>query len=397
MLIDYHPTKFFALILFIMWAFYQDKKSNLLIIKDKIAQSFILLFSLFVVALFWTEDMRNGIKILERESLLLFSPLLIALLDRKYLKYIMLSIFFVIFISQLIYILEYHKIVDLYYKTKDIYHYPFIHRMYFTTILAFSIGYGILKIDFKKYKTKENLALLIFIVLSIYTLFIMGGRSGYINFVVVISIILIYKFKIKNKLNIVLLLFSLLVVSLMFYKLNISETFNAKVDKTVTSISAFDIKNQAEQEDTSKRTSLSCRLEFWYHSSKIIKENPIFGVGTGDGVVAIKELLGDDGYKKLKKDCGLNVRRHFNTHNLYINIVLMFGFFGLGVLLYFFYLQLSTAKKYKSVNMMILIIPTIITMFSQSALFTSHYFISFYSFVLSIIYLEERDKIENKK
>ncbi len=238
--------------------------------------------------------------------------------------------------------------------------------------------------------------LLIFIGFSTYTLFIMGGRSGYINLLIVISLILIYKLKIKNKLNIFLLLTSLLVVSVVFYNLKVSTTFNDRVDRTVQSISKLDIKNQAQQRDSSKRTSLSCRFEFWYHALNIIEKNPMFGVGTGDGVNAIKSELGVDGYKQLKADCGLNVKRHFNTHNLYINMFLMFGFFGLAVVLYFFYLQLSTAKKYKSINMTILIIPTMITMLSQSALFTSHYFISFYSFVLTIIYLDEKQMIENK-
>jgi len=390
MLIDYHPTKFFALLLFLVWIFYQTKESNIFIIKDKIAQSAILLFSLFLVGLLWSDDSRNAVKILERESLILLSPLVVLFVDRNYLKYIIFIIFSVIFLSELIFLLEYYDIADFYYREKTIYHYPFIHRMYFTTILAFSIGYTILKLDFTRYISVNNISLFSFILLSIYTLFLMGGRSGYINFFVVLFIISIYKLRIKNKINILYLAIFLSLTPIVFYNLHLSSTFNNRIDKTIKSVSNFDIKNQAEHLDSLKRTSLSCRLEFWYHASKIIEKNPLFGVGTGDGVIEMKKLLGDDAYAELKKDCGLHVRRHFNTHNLYINILLMFGVFGLVVLFYFFYLQLSIAKKYKSANMMILIVPTMITMLSQSALFTSHYFISFYSFVLTIVYLEDK-------
>lgn len=392
MLIDYHPTKLFTLVLFLIWIFNQNKESNLVIIKDKIAQSAILLFSLFLIGVFWSDDSRNAIKILERESLLLLSPLLVFFVNKNYLKYIVFIIFSVIFISELVFLLEYYNIADFYYREKTIYHYPFIHRMYFTTILAFSIGYTMLKLDLTKYVSITNISLFSFIFLSTYTLFLMGGRSGYINFFVVLFIISLYKLRIKNKINILFLALFLLLSPILFYNLHLSSTFNNRVDKTIESVSNFDIKNQAQQLDSSKRTSLSCRLEFWYHASKIIEQNPFFGVGTGDGVLEMKKLLGDDAYAELKRDCGLNVRRHFNTHNLYINILLMFGVFGLSVLFYFFYLQLSTAKKYKSINMIILIVPTMITMLSQSALFTSHYFISFYSFVLTIIYLEDKTK-----
>ncbi len=395
MLIDHHMTKSIAFILLIVWLLNRNFKDSIYILKDKIAQSFFIIFLLFIIGLLWSEDIGNGLKILERESLLLISPLLILLLDRKYLKYIMPTILLVVFISEFIFLLEHFDIADLYYKSKTIYHYPFMHRMYFSTLVAFSIGYTVLKIDFKNYRDKYNFLYFLFIIISIYTLLAMGARSGYINLFLIILIIFIYK---MNSINIKNFLFMLISISMLFSVFySVSPTFNSKVNLTIKRISNLDIKNQAENMDKSKRNSFTCRLEFWYHSSKIIKENPIFGVGTGDSVVEVKRLLSQVEYDKLRQQCGLNVKKHFNTHNLYVNILLLFGTIGLLVLLYSFYLQISVAVTYKSASMFILIIPTMISMLSQSALFTSHYFISFYAFILTILYLEAKNQLLTEK
>ncbi len=270
-----------------------------------------------------------------------------------------------------------------------------MHRMYFSTLVSFSIGYAILKINFDNYKSKYNFIYLIFILVGLYSLLIMGARSGYINIFIIFLIILVYKLNRLNIKNILLIIVSVFVMFAGFYTL--STTFSSKVDLTIKRIANLDIKNQAENRDKSKRNSFSCRLEFWYHASKIIKENPLVGVGTGDSVVEMKRLLHSGEYERLRKNCGLNVKKHFNTHNLYINILLLFGVFGLSVLLYSFYLQIRVAMKYKSASMMILIVPTLVSMLSQSALFTSHYFISYYVFILTILYLEEKSQLLTEK
>jgi O-antigen ligase len=183
---------------------------------------------------------------------------------------------------------------------------------------------------------------------------------------------------------------TIIIVSIfsIFYASN--QTFQNRIDTTISKIHNTDLSEKAKDMKNTNRTSIGCRIGFWYNSFDIIKKNPLLGVGTGDSAIAMERHLSTSEYKKLKTLCGLKVNRHFNSHNLYISMLLLFGIPGLMVLIYSFYLQIRVALLYSSQTMLILIIPTMITMLSQSSLFTSHYFIAFYAYMLTILYLQEK-------
>ena len=388
MIIDYKLTKTLTAMVFAFLVFSKEARSNIVnIFKDKLALSFLIIYFLFIIGFLWTEDYRNGFYILKRESLILLSPLLILIFDKKYLKYVLPTVLSTIFISEIIYLLEHFNIANLYYKSKSIYHFPFIHRMYITTIIAFSIGYSIIQIDFKKSHI-YNTIFIIFILTSIYTLLSMGGRSGYINLFIIFFILISYRFK-KNIFK-GMIYSTIIIVSIfsIFYASN--QTFQNRIDTTISKIHNTDLSEKAKDMKNTNRTSIGCRIGFWYNSFDIIKKNPLLGVGTGDSAIAMERHLSTSEYKKLKTLCGLKVNRHFNSHNLYISMLLLFGIPGLMVLIYSFYLQIRVALLYSSQTMLILIIPTMITMLSQSSLFTSHYFIAFYAYMLTILYLQEK-------
>jgi len=388
MLIDYKLTKTLTVIVIVFFIFNKKVRAKIAnIFKDKIALSFLIIYFLFIIGMLWTEDYSKGFYILKRESLMLLSPLLILLLDKKYLKYVLPTVLSTVFISESIYLLEHFHIVDLYYKSKSIYHYPFIHRMYITTIIAFTIGYSIIQINFKK-SYIYNTLYIVFILTSIYTLLSMGGRSGYINLFVILFILISYRFK-KNILKGMLYsIIILITIFSIFYTSN--QTFQNRINTTIDKIHNTDLSEKAKDMKNSNRTSIGCRIGFWYNSFDVIEKNTLLGVGTGDSAIAMERHLSTDEYKKLKTLCGLKVNKHFNSHNLYISMLLLFGLPGLIIIIYSFYLQIKVAILYSSQAMLILIIPTMITMLSQSSLFTSHYFIAFYAYMLTTLYLQEK-------
>ncbi|MBE0640270.1 MAG: O-antigen ligase family protein [Bacteroidales bacterium] len=71
-----------------------------------------------------------------------------------------------------------------------------------------------------------------------------------------------------------------------------------------------------------KDNSVTQRLEFWRAGTKIISENLLFGVGTGDIDRAFKEM-----YPKMKSQ--LPPEQWWRTHNQYLTVFATLGLFGL--------------------------------------------------------------------
>jgi O-antigen ligase len=82
-------------------------------------------------------------------------------------------------------------------------------------------------------------------------------------------------------------------------------------------------------------SSAALRMEFYHNSLKIIRENPLFGVGTGGFAGA---------YKKQVQDSPMVVTD--NPHNQYLLTTVELGLVGLGTLLILFAIQWRTATLF---------------------------------------------------
>jgi O-antigen ligase len=85
---------------------------------------------------------------------------------------------------------------------------------------------------------------------------------------------------------------------------------------------------QQWQPDRADVTSTGLRLEFYRYSFKIIRENPVFGIGVGNFA---------ESYAKQIKDSAMD--RSDNPHNEYLHVTANLGLVGLAALLYLFYTQ----------------------------------------------------------
>lgn len=85
---------------------------------------------------------------------------------------------------------------------------------------------------------------------------------------------------------------------------------------------------QAWQPNHGKDTSTGQRLDFYYNTLSIIKQQPIFGAGTGGFPAAFARQIQ-----------GTDVLHTNNPHNEYLMIASQTGVIGLALLLYLFYTQ----------------------------------------------------------
>lgn len=84
----------------------------------------------------------------------------------------------------------------------------------------------------------------------------------------------------------------------------------------------------AWQPDHGKDTSTGQRLDFYYNTLQIVRQHPVFGVGTGGFPAAFAQ-----------QTQGKDVMQTRNPHNEYLMVTVQTGVIGLALLLYLFYTQ----------------------------------------------------------
>ncbi len=82
----------------------------------------------------------------------------------------------------------------------------------------------------------------------------------------------------------------------------------------------------AKENEKEKMNSVHIRWYLWDNAIRVIKENPVFGVGTGD----IKEALME---KYRENNFSLGLERNYSPHNQYLHTAVILGLTGLALLL----------------------------------------------------------------
>ncbi|OGS98071.1 MAG: hypothetical protein A3F73_03270 [Gallionellales bacterium RIFCSPLOWO2_12_FULL_59_22] len=82
------------------------------------------------------------------------------------------------------------------------------------------------------------------------------------------------------------------------------------------------------QPNRGKETSTGQRLDFYYNTLQIVRQQPVFGVGTGGFPAAFA-----------RQTQGTDVKQTRNPHNEYLMIAAQSGAIGLALLLFLFYTQ----------------------------------------------------------
>ena len=375
-----YAITFFILIFWIIGGGFKDKFR--VIFSDKLSMTFLALFLVHLVGLFWTESFEEGLKTLSKQKVYLFAPLLISFLDRRFAKHGLSAFLAAMFISE---------IYSLYlYLNDDIHLFgslpsPFMHHMHYSLILAFTFGYLVSEIDFKRLAQGLNLFYFSFALLTVVVLFINKGRVGQLALLVVLFILAIGKFRLSFIRSTVAV--SLISVVLFFTAYNFSEQFKSRFDKATYEFS--------EIVGTDKRDSIACRFEMWDYATKLGFNSPILGVGTGDSNLEMSQFLGVNEYKKLFSDCGLGMRYLFNPHNNFILYFMLFGTLGLILLILVFIYQFKIAHNQKSLPMTMLLSVTIIGMMTSSPMSVHVKYMFFYAFVLTMLYLDSKSKDTN--
>ena len=385
-------SRFVLILIVVLWIVTGDYKEKFQKIYDnKIALSFVVLIGLFIMGMMWTESMEEGGNILKRPLLFLISPLIVSMYRKAFLKYFIFSLIAAIVLTSFITVLIHIGWSEIPYSSK---HSPFINRGYLGGMLIFGLIYLLLKIEIKKRLSPLNIILVLSIPMVVFSIIAMEARMVYINMILALGIVLLYKIGLSIK-SILITLFSMVVFSLLLYTM--STSVKDSVDRTVKVITHMDIEKQVLNEEVKRRTSLTCRFEFWYYAYALGKKHFPLGVGTGDGILELERSIGKEKTDKLFARCSGHNTGQFNPHNMYLFVFMQFGLLGIVILGWFLYRHLTTALETKSIAYVVLIITTLVAMFSDSILFCSKYYIAFYGYTVTVMYLMWQESQRDKK
>jgi O-antigen ligase len=192
----------------------------------------------------------------------------------------------------------------------------FLHPSYLSMYLNLAVAIIAYYLIQKEQPLTKNIRRILF-MLAIYFSFViilLSSKAGIFSLLFLFSIITMYLL-IINKQILKGLLFFFLVVVTFYGGYNFLPSISARFKKAKSVLSEQKISSTETMESNSER------LIVWKAAIEVIKENPVFGVGTGD----VKDALLSE-YQKENRVMVYNMR--LNAHDQYLQTYIALGIFG---------------------------------------------------------------------
>lgn len=315
-----------AMLVILAWLLSGSYKEKFVEIgKNPVAIAVLIYIALNAIGLLWTEDMYWGMKTLKKQWKLLVFPIFLTIVRREHINYYLYAFITAICITACKAYLVWLGVISL--PPDSVFTTEGTSHVIYNPMLALAIYILLEKLIFSEERPVVNYMLGFLILFLSYNMFITVGRTGQAAFFLFLLILLFQAFykTSKAKLLVGLLLLPVLVTAIYQF----SPTFKNRITLALTEI---------QQMQTQAFTSVGCRVWFAQNSCKLLQENPLMGVGTGDFPSEYKKI--NKRYSPLMPDTN-------NPHNQYLLSTVQFGFGGLLILLGIFGCQLLWGKKQK--------------------------------------------------
>ncbi len=270
-------------------------------ILNKYQKIYLGISFFFFLLIFLNSFFTDGYKLLLKYLPLMFIPIISMpiIFDRwkkaSYLRYLNYGILFSVLISIGRYLFNDHN--EFTYRTLEIL--LNVHPTYYSLFLLISINHFLFGTDLIK---RKNLFLLLFFIGLVVFI---RSRIALISLVVIGFIYLLYSFKSKKAFIGVFLFLGLLTTSLF-----VSGTIKGK---------------------TTFKLALTERIQIWESSYELVKEKPLLGYGI------------DEEFNELGRNFLFNGKlnlldERFNSHNIFLSILIQIGVLGLliGLIIFIF-------------------------------------------------------------
>lgn len=370
--------------------------------NNKTFWSFVSIYLIYLVGMFYTENIQHGLKDLETKFSLLLFPLIYATSENssaikfnKLFKNLALGCTIAALVglgdSTYLFLYELYAranniVLDSYPYTNyffSAYVSPFLHTGYFALYINVSIAFLFYTLLFKASALTvfwKRMYMFMLFYLSIYNVLLLS-KIGLISMLLVyVGIFYLWA---KSRFSFVKLLsiVSAIIITLMLFVFAIPKVRMNFENVVVTTFSKND--NELDSEDGS-----ASRLVAWKTAFSLAQKHFLTGVGTGD----VKQLLSDE-YQKRGYWNAYEIK--LNAHNQFLQTILAIGLAGFAALLLFVFLNFKKALKYKNVLHLVFISAVTLQFVVESSLETQAgvIFISFFNSAFNFIFTQSDTSI----
>ena len=356
--------------------------------KFKFNTSHAIYFSLFylflLVSFFYTENKGYGLKKLETMSSLLFFPIIVSIIPKKYLtliiekKRLLLSVyvFVIVFINIAFFIYHfghYKETLVTHYITviriaQDGYN---IHPIYMSMHLGLSLLFCFYLIG-KEDKLKHKVLIGFLAIMLLFFLFLLLKKGPIIAFFIGLLVYVIFQRERKTW----ILFVALCILSFM------SVLFVPKLKSKFVELTKIETIDEGDKTSTNIRYSVS------KYVIKMIRKAPVFGHGVGDS---------RDELNKTYKDNEFLYSVKHNSHNQYLGVLAMCGIVGLILLLILVFKSVFLSYKYNNVILAMVVVFYGFVMFTENILEREDGVIFFSMFINIFSIISKQNNKECKK
>jgi len=318
-------VNFFEISMLLLWVFQGDWRSKFLLYKKNlliIGMVLLITFSLFSVV--WGSDVKFVLNYVAKYRHFLIILVIFSSLQKEYIHKIFSGFLLGMFFSEII----------SYGIFFEFWHYknvlpsdptPFMSHTDYSIYLAFtSILLMTRFLDKNETNLKLKVGYLLFFLSSTSNLFVNGGRTGQVTFVVLVFTSFIMS--LQSKLKAVVL--SLILISVIFMlAFRYSPNFHNRFNQGKTEIIKL-------YNDNDYRGSFATRYLLWKVGLLSFKDHFLIGTGIGNDMKDANlyaEKLG------VHADRKWDLREYGDHHNTFITLAVQLGIFGLAIIILIFY------------------------------------------------------------
>jgi O-antigen ligase len=353
-------------------------------LSNQVVRAFFYFFLVYVIGLLWSDNTSEGLHWVKSVKYGLYLMLFYAIVDGRYINKVISAFILGMLVSEFV---SYSMMLGLMpwkLELEGILFYqsyaigdpsPFLHHIHYGVALAFTVILLIRKTFFEENSILLKVFMSIFIMTATMNIFITGGRTGYITFLFLTIILAITYLK---KYAIFVFLAAGLTFTLAY---SFSPIFNAKIHQTESSIVKL------LNKDANFSTSLGQRAGVYYYDYKIIKDNVLFGVGTGDSI---------DEFHKILPQKWVSLKQMSHEHNQFLSVLVKLGIVGLMIYLNIFYQVFKYKQDEKDLRFIQVFVTLTILFGTLMTQFNLRFFLPFWIVFLAITLINrERRTVEN--
>ncbi len=291
---------------------------------NKAALSFLLLFALFIIGIFYsTSPWHQILRDLDKHIWLLITPFLMMLpMNNDWRRRMMNAFLWAMIITLLLSFIKWatHRNVVAWIPFSRLREGSAIFMFHIAQSFAMNIAAFICAYRFLFEKKWRIFYVIIFALMAINIVFINTGRTGYGIFFALLFYFGLMRFGWKGMLSTILL--SVAIITIAFFT---SHSFQTRMKEVY--------QHAQDYKELPIETSIGQRIEMWGIAKRMIRERPWFGYGSG-GIRAALPAVVPPKYRKYNPSIDY-------VESIYLNFLLEFGVVGLTVFLIAMVMQIK--------------------------------------------------------